>query len=77
MYNTSSIIESYFIGNGSTSIEKVISSDTSLVGSEQWDIRLKLPSGLREKGYHAMNRKRSSSILAHLDSCLGQCSCNA
>lgn len=72
MYNTSSMIESYFIGNRSASIEKVTSSDTSLVGSEQWDIRLKLPSGLREKAYHAVNRKRSSSILAHLDSCLGQ-----
>lgn len=72
MYNKSSMIESYFIANRSASIEKVTSSDTTLVGSEQWDIRLQLPSGLREKGYHAMNRKRSSSILAHLDSCLGK-----
>ena len=69
MYNKSSMIESYFIANRSASIEKVTSSDTTLVGSEQWDIRLQLPSGLREKGYH---RKRSSSILAHLDSCLGK-----
>lgn len=72
MYNTSNMIESYFIANRLASIEKVTSSDTSLVGSEQWDIRLQLPSGLREKGYHAMNRERSSSILAHLDNCLGQ-----
>lgn len=66
------MIESYFIGNHSTSIEKVTSSVISLVGSEQWDIRLKLLSGLREEGYHAMNWKRSSSTLTHWDSCLGQ-----
>lgn len=33
---------------------------------------MQLTSGLWEKGYYAMIRKRSSSILAHLDSCLGQ-----
>lgn len=66
------MIESYFIGNRSTSIEKVKSSVTSFVGSEQWDIRLKLLSGLREEGYHAMKWKRSSSTLTHPDSCLGQ-----
>lgn len=65
------MIESYFIGNRSTSIEKVTSSVISLVGSEQWDIRLKLLSGLSEKGYHAMNWN-SSSRLTHWDSCLGQ-----
>lgn len=66
------MIESYFIGNRSTSIKKVTCSAISLVGSEQWDVRLKLLSGLREKGYHAMNWKRSSSRLTHWDSCLGQ-----
>lgn len=62
MYNTSSMIESFFIANRSASIEKLTSSDTFLVGSEQWDIRLKLPSGLREKGYNAMKR---SAILRY------------
>lgn len=66
------MIESYYIGNRSTSIKKVTSSVVSLVGSEQWDIRLKLLSGLKEKGHHAMNWKRSSSRLTHRDSCLGQ-----
>ena len=62
MYNTSSMIESFFIANRSASIEKLTSSDTFLVGSEQWDIRLKLPSGLRERRYNAMKR---SAILRH------------